>query len=256
MNLNFTTMKKITKSFMLLLASMLFLSSSVYAGGLVIDPTQSYTLSYTISNTTDLPRVYFKLFKTGQNENYLEVPAEAIPTGADVVKTNTMLPQGDLTEITTILFDFGGNPANSEIAITNVALFKEGETENLLNNIHPVETTVFFAPDWTASTNYTYVVNQGAQITLGDATYQPWQAQFGVNFEILTSVEETENSNVEIYSNDGSIFVNADAEQLISIYDVAGKLVVSETASSFSYSVNAGIYIVKVGDKTTKLNVK
>ena len=62
-NLNFTTMKKITKSVMLLLASMLFLSSSAYAGGIVIDPTQSYTLSYTISTTTDLPRVYFKLFK-------------------------------------------------------------------------------------------------------------------------------------------------------------------------------------------------
>lgn len=249
-------MKKITKSVMLLLASMLFLSSSAYAGGIVIDPTQSYTLSYTISTTTDLPRVYFKLFKTGDDNSFLEIPAQAIDAGTDIVKTNAMIPVGNLTEITRLLFDFGGNPANSEIAITNVELYKTGESENLFTNIVPGERIEYFAPNWTQSANYTYVLDNGAELVLGDATYLAWQAQFGFEFQIATSVDETENSNVQVYSNDGSIVVNADAEQLISIYDVAGKLVVSETASSFNYSVNAGIYIVKVGDKTTKITVK
>lgn len=249
-------MKKITKSFILLMASMLFLSSSAYAGGIVIDPAQSYTLSYTISTTTDLPRVYFKLFKTGEDNNFIEVPALAVNAGMGIIETNTMIPIGNLTEITRLLFDFGGNPANSEIAITNVELYKTGESENLFTNIVPGERIEYFAPNWAQSANYTYVLDNGAELVLGDATYEAWQAQFGFEFQIATSVDETENSNVQVYSNDGSIVVNADAEQLISIYDVAGKLVVSETASSFNYSVNAGIYIVKVGDKTTKITVK
>lgn len=249
-------MKKITKSVMLLLASMLFLSSSAYAGGIVIDPTQSYTLSYTISTTTDLPRVYFKLFKTGDDHSFLEIPAQAIDAGTDIVKTNAMIPVGNLTEITRLLFDFGGNPANSGIVITGVELYKTGESENLFTDIIPGQKIEDFLPGWNPSTNYTYELDNGAVLLLGDATYQAWQAQFGFEFQIATSVDETENSNVQVYSNDGSIVVNADAEQLISIYDVAGKLVVSETASSFNYSVNAGIYIVKVGDKTTKITVK
>lgn len=249
-------MKKITKSFILLMASMLFLSSSAFAGGIVIDPTQSYTLSYTISTTTDLPRVYFKLFKTGDNNSFLEIPAQAIDAGTDIVKTNAMIPVGNLTEITRLLFDFGGNPANSGIVITGVELYKTGESENLFTDIIPGQKIEDFLPGWNPSTNYTYELDNGAVLLLGDATYEAWQAQFGFEFQIATSVDETENSNVQVYSNDGSIVVNADAEQLISIYDVAGKLVVSETASSFNYSVNAGIYIVKVGDKTTKITVK
>lgn len=98
-----------------------------------------------------------------------------------------------------LLFDFGGNPAESKITIKNVKFYSS--TEEILSEpgTTPVEVKAelieptltieapYYAPNWAASSNYTETYENGVlTIDMQDATFGEWQAQFGLLTDIIT----------------------------------------------------------------------
>lgn len=73
-------------------------------------------------------------------------------------------------------------------------------------------------------------------------------------------IQSPQNSNVRVYGeSDGTICINnlADGE-MVCVYDTNGRMVRQETASSEQMRIkldNHGVYIVKAGVKTLKLNL-
>jgi uncharacterized protein YjiK len=75
-------------------------------------------------------------------------------------------------------------------------------------------------------------------------------------FEVADGIHEVDENNINIYSYDNQIFV-VNAEGLsVEIFDMSGRLIVSEsriTTSERNYTIYApGIYLVKVGESVVK----
>ncbi|MCL2328624.1 MAG: family 16 glycosylhydrolase [Bacteroidetes bacterium] len=80
---------------------------------------KAYLLSFTIQTDKALPRVYMKAQRDGQNDNFVDVPPLNIPVGTTTVK---YISTSSATGFNRVLFDFGGNPANTNITISNIQI--------------------------------------------------------------------------------------------------------------------------------------
>lgn len=136
---------------------------------------------------------HVKLVQNG-DDNLFAVDADInIKTGTThIEKTGKAALSAEITA-PWLLFDYGTNPANTEIKITNICVEESApETEpevplgeNLWLKANPTAGTVYFAPAWTESTDYSFEVGEdNATITLDAATTEAWQAQFPINGSI------------------------------------------------------------------------
>ena len=75
-------------------------------------------------------------------------------------------------------------------------------------------------------------------------------------FEVADGIHEVDENNINIYSYDNQIFVVNAGGLSVEIFDMSGRLIVSEsriTTSERNYTIYApGIYLVKVGESVVK----
>lgn len=170
---------------------------------LSLNADKYYKFSFDIEiNTRFVP--YFKLFQTGVDGNmFCEGKLSDVEPGTPYHYSYTAKGNG-YPELT-LLFDFGGNPANTEVKITNISLLesdeafpeepKEPEGENgevteLWVNATKTPGEVYFSPNWAPNDNYSCTWgNDTFEATLIDATNAVWQAQFPIVTDIALDAE-------------------------------------------------------------------
>ena len=90
-----------------------------------LEAGKTYFLSYDIEASKNLPRVYVKVQKyQGSNDNFLELPTTNISAGVKKTVSGIFTNEGATTiaQFDEILFDFGGNPADVDIVISNLTI--------------------------------------------------------------------------------------------------------------------------------------
>ena len=152
----------------------------------------TYFLSFDIETSADLPRVYMKVQKDGDDGHYLELPPLSISAGARTISGIFENTGGTvISQFDKIIFDFGGNPANVDIVISNIIICDgySGEPEpsvtyfcdgnDIVSGVSLTSESPYYAPGWTSTDNYTKTwVNGKLTLHLGAATWEAWQAQF------------------------------------------------------------------------------
>lgn len=93
--------------------------------------SEEYCISFDIETNVPLPQVLIKFFKEGNHNRYLEIKGTNISKGKQTI-SGTMYNTGStsLVQIDKVLFDFGGNPANAEIIISNIAIRSNTSSTN------------------------------------------------------------------------------------------------------------------------------
>jgi len=81
---------------------------------------KTYFVSFEIKTSVALPRVYMKLQTATDGNHFIEFPAFSLPAGADTIMSG--LSTSTANAFDAILFDFGGNPANADITISNITV--------------------------------------------------------------------------------------------------------------------------------------
>ena len=152
---------------------------------------KTYFLSFDIQTNVDLPRVYMKLQAAADNNTFVDLPSQSVTAGTHTISGIAVNTAGAIDEIG---FDFGGNPANADIVISNITLCADytGETPpiptyvcnsaNILSGVDFTPGVIWYSANGSsASTNYTEAWDNGAlNLHLGDATYSQWNAQFNL----------------------------------------------------------------------------
>ncbi len=159
-----------------------------------------------------------KLFQTGNNDLYYFSDAVSLKAGETYVydKQHVKMDGIDMTAVT-LLIDFGGNPADLTVDVTDI-LFKinDGEEpvvveplEDNACNLYRAATVTpkfFYAPGWAQLPDPEVKAEAGVYTyTLDAATYEPWQAQaFFIsdieindvnNYDFSVTITSSENVN-------------------------------------------------------------
>jgi hypothetical protein len=95
-------------------------------------PGEAYCISFDIESNVDLPRVFLKFYKKGDNDRFIELAGRAVRKDKQTV-FGIYANEGNttVTEIDELLFDFGYNPAGASIVISNIAIRgKQDLTDN------------------------------------------------------------------------------------------------------------------------------
>ena len=163
-------------------------------------------------------KVTVKLFQTGNNDLYYFSDAVSLKAGETYVydKQHVKMDGIDMTAVT-LLIDFGGNPADLTVDVTDI-LFKinDGEEpvvveplEDNACNLYRAATVTpkfFYAPGWAQLPDPEVKAEAGVYTyTLDAATYEPWQAQaFFIsdieindvnNYDFSVTITSSENVN-------------------------------------------------------------
>lgn len=149
---------------------------------------------------------FVKIQENTVNETYLFDGEVAIKNGTIHLEKKGL--EGVDISVPKLLFDFGGNPDNTTVKVTNITL-TEGEAPvipELGDNIWPSGNaqaqSVYFAPNWTESSNYSFEVGENnATITMDDATYGQWQAQFGIITTLALDPNKVYGFTCDVLSN-------------------------------------------------------
>jgi hypothetical protein len=102
---------------------------------------EKYSLQFNVTSTANVP-VYVKFFDDNDNA-FLDIPLQTVAAPGKILERVDITCPGDLPQITQILFDFGGNAANTDLTISDFVLCGEsGEVSiNTANanaiNIYP-----------------------------------------------------------------------------------------------------------------------
>ena len=120
--------------------------------------------------------------------------------------------------------------------------------------IEPLTMKVYFNPatftfgvdGWYSFTGIVKREGNGLVFTLQEVTEAP----------STTSIDEIDGGGARIFAGNGNIHVAADALTSITVYSTTGQIVTSIDASRATIAVAPGFYIVKVGNRVTKLAVK
>lgn len=90
-----------------------------------------YCISFDIETNVSLPQVLIKFFKDGNHNRYIEIKGTNISKGKQTI-SGTMYNTGltSLIQVDKVLFDFGGNPTNAEIIISNITVRSNTSSTN------------------------------------------------------------------------------------------------------------------------------
>lgn len=174
------------KKVLLLFSAILFAVGSAFAAAVPVTPTSQYNLKFKVQTTGDVT-IYAKAFTEGLNNDFIEVnqavtaaETEAAPI---VLESGLVVPTGNLTGITQVLFDYRYVPAGTTITVSELQIL-DAEDNDILADAELSAGTPYYAtgPSWTVTDNYTFTVENGVStVYLGDYTEQDWQAQFPIN---------------------------------------------------------------------------
>ncbi|MDR1654214.1 MAG: T9SS type A sorting domain-containing protein [Prevotellaceae bacterium] len=185
---------------------------------------------------------------------YITDAANGVETVVFTGTATIMLTEATDYNLSIVAIDFSGNEsAPKTVAVTGQVFV----CNNLLGNktllpgaatdVHPTDPSrtmaPYFAPGWAPNNNYLFSVNGlNASITLNDATYEAWQAQFrikvetplevtaGEKYSLLMDVETNQNTPfyVKFFDWDDNQFMeigtrrtlNAGSAAQLAVYDI------------------------------------
>ena len=155
---------------------------------------KKYDFNCVVQSNNDLPGMTIKLTKTGDDNTFYFADKHVIKAYEDYVYVVDGMDGIDMEKIS-LFFDFGGNPAGTEVTIKDI-VFREhvesgnagggsGDTvidpnspDNMWLSMSVEEMFYYYAPGWNQIDNPETEVNGNSlTVTLPEATTDQWQAQ-------------------------------------------------------------------------------
>ena len=171
-----------------------------------------YDFCCTVQTSQDVPGVTIKLVKTGDDNVFYTADRHDLKAYEDFVYQLPDMEGIDMEKIS-LFFDFGGNPAGTEVTVKDVCFqehqapagavsFDYNSEDNLWKPADAAHTySQYYAPGWAPIDNPA-VTNNGSSysFTLSQATTDQWQAQFHIipDAAIALSAEKTYDFQVKV----------------------------------------------------------
>ena len=186
----------------------------------VMSSSNTYDFSCKITSSTDISAVTIKLTASDDDNTYCILEQVSLNAYEEYLFYVSEFDGEDMTA--KLVFDFGGNPDNTEITVEDIVLqihgadgvyapddsdsssnfdgyTVEGDT-NMWNSAN-YSYLYYYAPGWSQIDDPTLSVGDNSWTwTLSTATYQQWQAQCWICTDLSTSSEETYDFSCKFYS--------------------------------------------------------
>lgn len=222
---------------------------------------KTYTLSFDISTSIDLPHVHLRVEKDGVDGHHIEIPPLAVIAGSrNVNAAFTNSGATLITEFNKLVFDFGGNPAGANIVISNIVICTDetiipvqsvvlnktavelsvGASEQLTQTVAPADATNTWVTWLSSDPKVATVVNgKITAISAGTATITVTTNNGNktetceVTVTPTTGIDDISANEIFVFPNPtkGELTVSGNVEtwraaslsQTIEIYDNAGR---------------------------------
>ena len=193
---------------------------------LPLSAATNYDFSCILNSSTDIKKVTLKLTDTANDGNFLFTENVNLTAFEDYVFYLSDLPGIDAAAVK-MVFDFGGNPDNTEISVSNIVLkdhaiddgtvlpsvpeepvagpeeYKYDSEANLWKAADAAHSySFFYAPSWSQIPN-PEVENNGNEylLKLPSATFAQWQAQFHIIPDSPVALESSKSYDFSVVLN-------------------------------------------------------
>ena len=215
---------------------------------------KKYDFYCVLQSNTDHPGVTVKLTKTGDDGVFYFADRHKLTGYEEYVYVAGGLDGIDMDAMT-LVFDFGGNAAGTEVTIKDI-VFREAQTvsgggseptfdpndaSNMWLTANTTQMTYYYAPGWTPIDNPGFEADgNNYTITLPEATTDQWQAQVAFantgmaatadkNYDfylVMNSTEDHPGVTVKLTQDgDDNLFFFADKHKLTAYEDYVYKVV-------------------------------
>ena len=193
---------------------------------LPLSAATNYDFSCILNSSTDIKKVTLKLTDTTNDGNFLFTENVNLTAFEDYVFYLSDLPGIDAAAVK-MVFDFGGNPDNTEVSVSNIVLkdhaiddgtvlpsvpedpvagpeeYKYDSEANLWKAADAAHSySFFYAPSWSQIPN-PEVENNGNEylLKLPSATFAQWQAQFHIIPDNPVALESSKSYDFSVVLN-------------------------------------------------------
>ena len=193
---------------------------------LPLSAATNYDFSCILNSSTDIKKVTLKLTDTTNDGNFLFTENVNLTAFEDYVFYLSDLPGIDAAAVK-MVFDFGGNPDNTEVSVSNIVLkdhaiddgtvlpsvpedpvagpeeYKYDSEANLWKAADAAHSySFFYAPSWSQIPN-PEVENNGNEylLKLPSATFAQWQAQFFIIPDNPVALESSKSYDFSVVLN-------------------------------------------------------
>ena len=193
---------------------------------LPLSAATNYDFSCILNSSTDIKKVTLKLTDTANDGNFLFTENVNLTAFEDYVFYLSDLPGIDAAAVK-MVFDFGGNPDNTEISVSNIVLkdhaiddgtvlpsvpeepvagpeeYKYDSEANLWKAADAAHSySFYYAPSWSQLPN-PEVENNGNEylLKLPSATFAQWQAQFFIIPDNPVALESSKSYDFSVVLN-------------------------------------------------------
>ena len=193
---------------------------------LPLSAATNYDFSCILNSSTDIKKVTLKLTDTTNDGNFLFTENVNLTAFEDYVFYLSDLPGIDAAAVK-MVFDFGGNPDNTEVSVSNIVLkdhaiddgtvlpsvpedpvagpeeYKYDSEANLWKAADSAHSySFFYAPSWSQLPN-PEVENNGNEylLKLPSATFAQWQAQFHIIPDNPVALESSKSYDFSVVLN-------------------------------------------------------
>ena len=193
---------------------------------LPLSAATNYDFSCILNSSTDIKKVTLKLTDTTNDGNFLFTENVNLTAFEDYVFYLSDLPGIDAAAVK-VVFDFGGNPDNTEVSVSNIVLkdhaiddgtvlpsvpedpvagpeeYKYDSEANLWKAADAAHSySFFYAPSWSQLPN-PEVENNGNEylLKLPSATFAQWQAQFHIIPDSPVALESSKSYDFSVVLN-------------------------------------------------------
>ena len=193
---------------------------------LPLSAATNYDFSCILNSSTDIKKVTLKLTDTANDGNFLFTENVNLTAFEDYVFYLSDLPGIDAAAVK-MVFDFGGNPDNTEVSVSNIVLkdhaiddgtvlpsvpeepvagpeeYKYDSEANLWKAADGAHScTFFYAPSWNQLPD-PELANNGNEylLKLPSATFAQWQAQFHIIPDSPVALESSKSYDFSVVLN-------------------------------------------------------
>ena len=193
---------------------------------LPLSAATNYDFSCILNSSTDIKKVTLKLTDTANDGNFLFTENVNLTAFEDYVFYLSDLPGIDAAAVK-MVFDFGGNPDNTEVSVSNIVLkdhaiddgtvlpsvpedpvagpeeYKYDSEANLWKAADAAHSySFFYAPSWSQLPD-PEVENNGNEylLKLPSATFAQWQAQFHIIPDSPVALESSKSYDFSVVLN-------------------------------------------------------
>lgn len=191
----------------------------IFKSTLSTQSANNYDFSVKLTSTTDHPGVTVKLTKEGDDNTFYFVERVSLKAGEEKLFYKSDMPGLDIEGLN-LVFDFGGNAANSTVTVSDFCLEVHGcdgieapteddepayeydatTTCNLWNTV-TYENEFYYAPEWVKIDDPELTADGNKYtVELPSATFQQWQAQVFFKTNIATASGSTYDFAVKLTS--------------------------------------------------------